>query len=83
MSIQEVPTEELAKFLHCYHHLLAPYFHCKSSSAVEAWTEIEEGERRQLIAAARLAVAELQAEELEDQKPRLYFARPGTAEWGC
>jgi len=83
MSIQAVPTEDLAKFLHRYHQLLASYFHCKSSSAVAAWTEAEEGERQQLIAAARLAVAELQAEELEDQKPRLYFARPGTAEWGC
>jgi len=83
MSIQEVPTEELARFLYRYHQVLAPYLHCQSKLQAEPWTEIADGERRQLIAAARLALLDLQAEEREEEDRSRYFATPGTAEWGC
>jgi len=83
MSIQEVPTEELAKFLYRYHQVLAPYLHCRTTAHQEPWTEMDDSERRQLIAAAKLAVLELEAEKREEQDRGRYFAKPGTAEWGC
>jgi hypothetical protein len=83
MSIQEVPTEELARFLYRYHQVLAPYLHCQNRSHTEPWTEIGDGERRQLIAAAKMALLELQAEVHEEEDRSRYFAKPGTAEWGC
>jgi hypothetical protein len=88
MSIQEVPTEELAKFLYRYHQVLAPYLHCKTPSHAEAWDEVSDNERRRLVTAAKLALMELEIEEHEkdvsqQQDREKYFARPGTAEWGC
>ena len=83
MSIQEVPSEELAEFLYRYHQSLAPYFHCKTPLPTEAWAEIDAGERRQLIAAAKLAQLELAAEEHEEENRNRYFAEPGSAEYGC
>lgn len=88
MSIQEVPAEELARFLYRYHQVLAPYFGCRNTSHAEAWAKIDACERKQLVTAAKLAMAELETEdhenELREKEDRLrYFAKPGTAEWGC
>ena len=83
MSIQEVPTEELAKFLYRYHQVLAPYLHCRATAHQEPWAEIDGSERRQLISAARLALLELEAENREEEARGRYFAKPGRAEWGC
>jgi hypothetical protein len=88
MSIQEVPAEELAKFLHRYHQVLAPYLHCKTASHAEAWGEVSSSDRRQLVTAAKLTLMELEAEDRENSVDehadrKKYFAEPGTAEWGC
>ena len=88
MSIQKVHTEELARFLHRYHHVLAPYFGCGNTSQDEIWTEVADCDREQLVAAANLALAGLRKEDREkcDSEQgdrRRYFAKPGTAEWGC
>ena len=88
MSIQEVPAEELAKFFHQYHQVLAPYLHCKAASHAEAWGEVPASDRRQLVTAAKLALMELEQADRESDADRQsdrekYFAKPGTAEWGC
>ncbi len=88
MSVQEVPAEELARFLYRYHQFLAPYFGCKDTSHAEPWTKISDCVRKQLVAAAQLALVELHAEErekddFEAEDRRRYFAKPGSAQWGC
>ena len=88
MSIQEVPAEELARFLHRYHHVLAPCFGCRNTSHAEPWTDVADCDRKQLVAAANLALMELSKEDpekcdSEQGDRRRYFAKPGTAEWGC
>ena len=88
MSVQEVPAEELARFLYRYHQYLAPYFGCKDTFHAEPWTKVSDSVRKQLVAAARLALMELHAEERENDDfeakgRRRYFATPGSAQWGC
>jgi hypothetical protein len=88
LSIQQVPAEELARFLYRYHQVLAPDFDCKSTSHADPWINVADCDRKQLVAAANLALMELSKEDREksdsDQGDRRrYFAKPGTAEWGC
>ena len=65
MSIQEVPAEELARFLHRYHHVLAPCFGCRNTSHAEPWTDVADCDRKQFVAAANLAIMELSKEDRE------------------
>jgi hypothetical protein len=83
MSIQEVPPEQLAELFHHYHQALAPDFHCESKPNSEAWAQVPPQEKSRLIAAARLALLELEAAERDRESSRRYFAKPGEAEWGC
>jgi len=36
-----------------------------------------------MVAAARLAILELETNAKMERKARKYFAKPGEAEWGC
>ena len=40
-------------------------------------------ERNRLVAAARLAIRELETNSYLQDGSRRYFAKPGEAEWGC
>jgi len=40
-------------------------------------------ERHRLMAAARLAILELETNARTEDDTRRYFAKPGEAEWGC
>ena len=40
-------------------------------------------ERRRVVAAARLAILELETNARMEDDSRRYFAKPGEAEWGC
>ena len=40
-------------------------------------------DRNRLVAAARLAILELETNALIQADSRRYFAKPGEAEWGC
>ena len=81
MSIQEVTPEQLAELFHHYHQALAPDFGCTSSNP-EAWERVPQKEKNRLVAAARLALLELTSTP-NDHDSKLYFAKPGEAEWGC
>jgi hypothetical protein len=82
MSIEEVTAEQLAELFHHYHQALAPDFGCTSSSNPEAWERVPQQERNRLVAAARLALLELNSAPADHDRRR-YFAKPGEAEWGC
>ena len=80
--MQNVSPEQLAELFHHYHQALAPDFGCAGSASAEAWDEMPPQEKSRLIAAARLALLELEATAHQKNAQR-YFARPGEAEWGC
>lgn len=86
MSIQELSPELLAKAFFHYHEALGPDFGCSSEPHPNSWEEVSQQERARMVAAARLALLEVRSElnrqEQEGDRSR-YFAKPGSAEWGC
>lgn len=81
MWINEVAPERLAELFHHYHQALLPDLSGKGSEA-GAWKEVPQQEKNRLVAAARLALLELEA-MTNRRESRQYFAQPGEAEWGC
>ena len=80
MWTHEVAPERLAELFHHYQQALAP----EKPAADErtTWKEIAPQKKSRLVAAARLALLEL--ESMHDAvAAREYFAQPGEAEWGC
>jgi hypothetical protein len=83
MSIQEVSAERFAQLFHHYHQALADDSGSSSTPrAKDAWESVPAPEKGRLIAAARLALLEVELAPSERQD-RKYFAKPGEAEWGC
>ena len=83
MSIQEVSAERFAQLFHHYHQALAN----ESGEAArirtcDAWADVPPLEKSRMIAAARMALLEVELIPSERQSRR-YFAKPGEAEWGC
>ena len=83
MSIQEVSAERFAQLFHQYQQALANDSTDSSSvHAKDAWADVPPSEKSLMIAAARLALLEVELLPSERQSRR-YFAKPGEAEWGC
>ena len=55
----------------------------KGSEGQGSWKEVAPQEKNRLVAAARLALLELESMTSDRAKSRQYFAQPGEAEWGC
>ncbi|MFZ0321840.1 MAG: hypothetical protein WAL56_22135 [Candidatus Sulfotelmatobacter sp.] len=83
MWINEVAPERLAELFHHYHQALMPELSGKGGEERSAWKEVPQKEKTRLVAAARLALLELESMTNERAKSRQYFAQPGEAEWGC
>jgi hypothetical protein len=83
MSVQEISAEQLAELFHHYHQALAPDFHSRALQARQPWNDVPQDEKNSMVAAARLALLELDSLEEERQDSKRYFARPGEAEWDC
>jgi len=83
MWIQDVAPERLAELFHHYHQALTPEMAGKGSERENSWKEVAPQEKNRLVAAARLALLELESMTSERAKSRQYFAPPGEAEWGC
>ena len=83
MWIQDVAPERLAELFHHYHQALTPEMAGKGSERQNSWKEVAPQEKNRLVAAARLALLELESMTSERAKSRQYFAPPGEAEWGC
>jgi hypothetical protein len=87
MWINEVAPERLAELFHhyqqaLYQQALLPENTGKGSEG-QGWNEVSQKEKSRLVAAARLALLELDSMTNERATSRQYFARPGEAEWGC
>jgi hypothetical protein len=83
MWVNEVAPERLAELFHHYHQALTPETLGKGSEDRGSWKEVPPQAKSRLVAAARLALLELQSMTSERAKSRQYFAQPGEAEWGC
>ena len=83
MSSQEVFVEQFERLFHHYEEALcsAPPKH--SESQPQSWTAVGTDERNRMVAAARLAILELETNAHLEANSRKYFAKPGEAEWGC
>ena len=83
MSIQEASAERFAQLFHQYQHALAKDFNGASSvHSTDAWADVPPAGKSLMVAAARLALLEVERLPSERQTRR-YFAKPGEAEWGC
>lgn len=82
MSTEEVFVQQFAKLFVHYREALT--IHHDSMTGLESldWNEVPEVERERMVAAARLALIEIEGTE-SHQDRRRYFATPGEAEWGC
>jgi hypothetical protein len=83
MSIQEVSAERFAQLFHHYHQALADESgNTAHTRTCDAWADVLPPEKSRMVAAARLALLEVELIPSERQSRR-YFAKPGEAEWGC
>ena len=82
MSTQEVFVQQFAKLFVHYEEALQMNA-AGSASGPASWQEMPEVERDRLVAAARLALLELETSDVARRDRSRYFAKPGEAEWGC
>jgi hypothetical protein len=82
MSSQEISPERFAQLFHDYHHALAHESGDETAAPSSSWSEIPVTEQVRIIAAARLALLEVELVR-DERASRHYFAKPGEAEWGC
>ena len=81
MSTQEVFVQQFARLFEHYQEALTLSGGNASGLGFLSWQDLPQAERERMVAAARLALLELEANDRED--PRRWYARPGDAEWGC
>ena len=83
MSTEEVFVQQFAKLFVHYREALALNQNSSAGKQVVQWQELPAAERERMVAAARLALMEIEGStEAEGDRSR-YFAKPGEAEWGC
>jgi hypothetical protein len=82
MSTQEVFVQQFTRLFDHYQQALAPAAeHTDSQPA--AWNSLPPDERDRMVAAARLAIMEMESDGRSEDDSRKYYAKPGEAEWGC
>jgi len=83
MTIQDVSAERFAQLFHQFQQALANESNGGASIRGKgAWADVPAPQKNLMIAAARLALLEVELLPTE-RKSRRYFAKPGEAEWGC
>jgi hypothetical protein len=83
MSTEEVFVQQFAKLFVHYREALTLNQDSLVGEGVLQWQEVPSVERERMVAAARLALMEIEGgTEAEENRSR-YFAKPGEAEWGC
>jgi hypothetical protein len=79
MSTQDVFVQQFVRLFQHYREALSP----EAEQASPSWKTVPPDERHRLVAAARLAILELETDNRMEDNSRRYFAKPGEAEWGC
>jgi hypothetical protein len=83
MSTQEVFVQQFARLFDHYRLALSPVEELSAEKPLENWSAIPSDDRNRMVAAARLALLELETTGRMEDGSRRYFAKPGEAEWGC
>lgn len=83
MSTQEIFVEQFARLFHHYQEALAPAVAESASAQPDHGNSESAHEHNRMVAAARLAILEMETTAGLEDDPRRYFAKPGEAEWGC
>jgi len=82
MSTPEVFAQQFARLFVHYQDALTIREESDTNSTHD-WQDVPAVDRERMVAAARLALLELESNaHLEEDRSR-YFAKPGEAEWGC
>lgn len=79
MSTQELFVQQFTRLFRHYTEALS--CDAQPDSAPRGSTPSNDSNR--LVAAARLAILELETNAHLQESSRRYFAKPGEAEWGC
>jgi hypothetical protein len=80
MSTHEVFVQQFTKLFQHYSSALSS---TEQEAAPEPSNSESADESNRLVAAARLAILELETNASLQGNDRRYFAKPGEAEWGC
>ena len=83
MSTEEVFVQQFARLFVHYRDALTEDAGPGSDRQLHVGSEIPCAEREQMVAAARLALIEIESSSATDNGSRRYYAQPGEAEWGC
>ncbi|HUI83349.1 MAG TPA: hypothetical protein VL240_03950 [Candidatus Binatia bacterium] len=83
MSTQEVFVQQFTRLFDHYQEALSPQERRDAETQPAMWAAIPPHERDRIIAAARLAILELETNGRPEEMTRRYFSKPGEAEWGC
>ena len=79
MRTQEQFVQQFTRLFNHYTEALSPV----ASQENKLREPDSREDRNRLIAAARLAILELETTAVVRADSRRYFAKPGEAEWGC
>jgi len=82
MSTEEVFVQQFAKLFVHYRDALTLGQGAGLDRRLDGDSELPSLEREKMVAAARLALIEIESDAREEL-PRHYYAKPGEAEWGC
>ncbi len=85
MSTDDKSIEGFAKLFHHYHSALAPDFGCGAVRDSE-WRDLPANEQKRMVAAVRLALSDVQANDLSLDASTFTSDGNGATEgreWGC
>jgi len=83
MSTQQVFVQHFAELFQHYQEALEPATESGQKLQPVSWISVAPDERKRMVAAARLAILEMESIARVEENARKYFAKPGEAEWGC
>ena len=83
MSTEEVFVQQFAKLFVHYRDALTPVSGSALDKQLHVWNDLPRAERNRMVAAARLALLEIETTSKMEDDSRRYYAKPGEAEWGC
>jgi hypothetical protein len=85
MSTQEVFVQQFERLFDHYQQALTRDTVAPRGALPVEWNSVPVDERDRMVAAARLAIMEMEMEAnaQHDDTHRKYYAKPGDAEWGC
>jgi len=83
MSTEEVFVQHFAKLFVHYRDALTPDQSSLTETQPQELNQLSGAARDRMVAAARLALMEIESTNAGQTDRSRYFAKPGEAEWGC